>query len=260
MKIYQSSFHTVKFTDLEVDWERYYLQRPDKIFFEKVYEKWASIDNELLDEKNFTRAKKSHAVKIHELFQNQRKILSIGIGNGITESELLNMDPSYEINGVDFVRDKRWDSRIQYFNNLKACNGFSYEGILLNSVIYNFSDTKLSDLVSSLHKIIVEGGKVIVWEQDLPTLADLKEIKRRHSRLPKKGKGVVLWGELRSPSKIKNFFRKKFRHIESKYYYVGHDLQNHETKPFFRIMGFKLWQNKKFHKNTSQLHIFEKIR
>ena len=57
MKIYQSSFHTVKFTDLQVDWEKYYLQRPDKIFFEKVYEKWASIGNELLDEKNFTKAK-----------------------------------------------------------------------------------------------------------------------------------------------------------------------------------------------------------
>jgi hypothetical protein len=260
MKIYQSSFHTVKFTDLQVDWEKYYLQRPDKIFFEKVYEKWASIGNELLDEKNFTKAKKAHAVKIHDLFQNQRKILSVGIGNGITESELLNLDPSYKIDGIDFVRDKRWDSRIQHFNNLKECNGSFYDGILLNSVIYNFSDTQLRDLVSSLHEIIVEGGRIIVWEQDLPTLADLKEIKLRHSRLPKEGKGVILWGDLRSPSKIKNFFKKKFRFIESQYYYVCHDLRDHETRPFFRIMGYKLWQNKKFHKNTSQLHIFEKTR
>jgi len=70
MKIYQSSFHTVKFIDLQVDWERYYLQKPDENFFEKVYERWDSIGNDLLDEKNFTRAKKEHAVKIHELFQN----------------------------------------------------------------------------------------------------------------------------------------------------------------------------------------------
>jgi len=170
------------------------------------------------------------------------------------------LDSSYEIDGVDFVHDKRWDSRIQYFKNLKACNCFSYEGVLLNSVIYNFSDTILGDLVSTLHKIIVEGGRIIVWEQDLPTLADLKEIKRRHSRFPKEGKGVVHWGDLRSPSKIKKFFRKKFYLVESKYYYVDHNLRDYETNPFPRIMGFKLWQNKKFHKNTSQLHIFEKNR
>ena len=199
-------------------------------------------------------------MKIHEFFQNQRKILSLGIRNGITESELLNLDPSYEIDGVDFVHDKRWDSRIQYFKNLKACNCFSYEGVLLNSVIYNFSDTMLRDLVSTLHKSIVEGGRIIVWEQDLPTLANLKEIKLRHARLPKEGKGVVHWGDLRSPSKIKKFFRKKFYLVESKYYYVDHNLRDYETNPFPRIMGFKLWQNKNFHKNTSQPHIFEKNR
>ena len=66
----------------------------------------------------------------------------------------------------------------------------------------------MRDLVSSLDEIIVEGGRIIVWEQDLPTLAVLMEIKLRHSMLPKEGKGVVLWGDLRSPSKIKNFLRR----------------------------------------------------
>ena len=80
MKIYQSSFHTVKFTDLQVDWEKYYLQRPDKIFFEKVYEKWASLGNELLDEKNFTKAKKAHAVKIHDLFKIKGKFYLLELG------------------------------------------------------------------------------------------------------------------------------------------------------------------------------------
>ena len=260
MNLYQSSFHSVKFNDLDLDMNMYYLQRPDNIFFNKLYDRW-SIDNyKLLDEKNFLNAKRNAGQILHSII-DKHKILSFGIGTGITESELLKLDSNYDITGIDYSMITNWlDPRIRFLRHIDECVIDNYDCLLLNSVIYSFDNITLSTLISSFYKILKKDSLVIVWEQDLPTLMTYNKIRKFHKYLHcRKQLGFVHWGFIRSPFVIKSKFKKMFKYVTSKYFYVDKNWSNYETRSFYRLNGYKIWQSKDFHANTSQLHIFKKI-
>ncbi len=41
MKIYQNSFHTINFKDLDLDFDTYFFKKPDNKFFLEYYRKFS---------------------------------------------------------------------------------------------------------------------------------------------------------------------------------------------------------------------------
>lgn len=109
---------------------------------------------------------------MHRKLKGKRRILSFGIGNGITENELLCFDNHYKIDGIDFFRDPNWDSRISHKKTIDECNNNEYEAILFNSSIYNFSDKDLEELLSEIKVKLSSESTIICWEQDLPPVTN----------------------------------------------------------------------------------------
>ena len=265
MKLYQSCFHTVNFKDLDLIFNDYFFKKVDSKFWDKFYEKWHSTGARINDEKNFLEAKRKSAFTIHDIICDKRKILSFGIGTGIVENELIKIDSHYEIDGVDHARDPRWENKIVHKYSLKHCCGNQYEVILLNSVIYNFSDDDLIKLLSESDQLLSKDGIIIVWEQDLPSITRLFKIKLKElylfikNSLSKKDL-FVFWGELRSPVKIKKIFEAFFEHNFSSYFLVDENLINHEVGNMYRSFGYKLFENNYYLPNSSQIHVFQKLR
>ena len=125
-------------------------KKPDNKFFLEYYRKFSENEFTFINSTDFINAKKQAAGTLHRKLKGKRRILSFGIGNGITENELLCFDNHYKIDGIDFFRDPNWDSRISHKKTIDECNNNEYEAILFNSSIYNCSDKDLEQLLSEI--------------------------------------------------------------------------------------------------------------
>ncbi|MGB3509430.1 MAG: class I SAM-dependent methyltransferase [Microcoleaceae cyanobacterium] len=68
---------------------------------------------------DYTKAAKS----LHSILKGRKKILEIGIGTGLLAEKLLELDPKYEITGIDFTPAMLDQSKIRLGNRAKLLEG-----------------------------------------------------------------------------------------------------------------------------------------
>lgn len=131
---------------------------------------------------------------LHSILKGQKKVLEIGIGTGLLVEKLLNLDPNYEITGIDFTgamldrsqarlenRAKLIEANVLSMNLQKDFQAIYSHGVPAGisvvgkdyhfySFLPNFEDTV--EMINNIARHLVTGGLLILNIQGEETDAD----------------------------------------------------------------------------------------
>lgn len=205
---------------------------------EKIWEHFQSEDGVDSFKNNKNRLNEL-ANMVHE---REKKILNIGVGNGLLESllksrgcEVFSLDPSE--GAILSLRKKlnlsKSSTKVGYSQNIPFTDG-SFDVVFMSEVIEHLDDEVLEKTLSEVFRVLKPSGRYI---GTVPADENLKE---NEAICPKCGDLFHRWGHVQSFSKIKlmELLRTKFNGVIIKRKYFG----NMET---LNWKGKILWTTKK---------------
>jgi phospholipid N-methyltransferase len=215
-KFYQKDWHNIKFSEIG---KLSLSQFPGENFYKKFYsifdKKYPNLDS--LDPK-WVLMKRNAAKLICKkcYFNSQHSVLSLGIGLGIIEREILaNNNCSLYLHEVTDAGKRYYedivDQKNMFFGSFPECisNEIKFDFIILGGIEYVFNQTEFNNILRNAHSRLNKNGKLILlsWSFYQPSfLNEFKLILRAsHTKVSIKNRQKSqLWGYMRSIDELRN--------------------------------------------------------
>lgn len=170
LKIYQKSWHSINFCDLEIEISKENLPSDNFYveFYKKFSEKYDNLDN--LDQ-NWLTLKKNAADQISKYLGNSKdlSILSVGAGLGIIERRLFDLGYQnlyiHEVSETATLYSKEFiKSQNIFIGNFPNCVNSKerFDYILLGGIEYLFDDAELLKLLQDVERLMHKKSKLII--------------------------------------------------------------------------------------------------
>jgi SAM-dependent methyltransferase len=167
-------------------------------FYEALYRRWKA--RSFASDEGWVRAKRQIARlmndNLHRYAPRGARILSVGAGLGLIESDLLDQGWRVELQECQaesldrFAGDPR--TRVWIGPDLSGLPSDAFDAVLSISMVYALSLTRYRAFLSNCARILKPGGVLIVWDHDVRIR--LAALRRRLG-----GRRSLFWGWLRTP-------------------------------------------------------------
>ena len=165
---WQSEWQNIKFSTLNVPLTIF--KRPSSLFYDAFYkELFVKYKNFEELPFNWRKNKADTAKVIGDIIGNVSSVLSIGCGLGFLEKNLVETNPTLNIDTFDFSEvAKKWLNDTKDINCLTKLDSASkYEFIYCAQLLYALSNTEIKELADFVLKHLEEDGRFLTVDTSI---------------------------------------------------------------------------------------------